>query len=220
MIKQYGIFNKKYWTYELIFHNFIHEVQLIENISINIKMEIMRKLLITAIIFIAVLSSCELIKDATEVDFNADYGLSFNIGLGAGDTQINETDTIDLTGDSEFETYSDKLEEVILDSVLLTIPEYNGPETCYLTGTVEYSSVDQTNGKILASVSGVNIQNLYTTATAFKITIDKSQISGITDIMLNDKQIKVTLNGNASNVPVEFKCILRFYITVVAQPLD
>ena len=70
-----------------------------------------------------------------------------------------------------------------------------------------------------AEIQELNVGQLYHNNEAFRVNNIKEEIEKVSDLMLKEKSLKVYLQGTASEAPVRFKLAVRFFITVVAQPL-
>jgi len=179
----------------------------------------MKKLVFIPVIMMLMVS-CELIKKATQIEFESKFKLGYLIDLSADDNKIDEEKVIDLSEEKEFEKYKDNLEDVQLDSVVISIESYSGPDEVIVNGTIGYSKEDQFAGTTFAKISNLNITQLYKSGSTHKLIYDEDEVDNITAIMLNDQKIKMYLDGTASVVPVKFEFVVKIYSNIVAQPID
>ena len=164
-------------------------------------------------------TSCELVKDLTDVPIEADYDIVFNVDLNADEGTVDEKKLIDLTEDEEAEKYEDRLEEVKLDSVTVALKSYEGEENNLLNGSLQYAKV---NGSpvLFSSLTNLDLAQLHTSGKEQKVEVITSELDNITSILKKDKKIDVYLKGSVDKVPAKFDVKIVFYTTLIAQALD
>jgi hypothetical protein len=179
----------------------------------------MKKLLFIPV-FVFALISCELIKDAAKIDIESEFKVSFQIDLEQDDTTINEVQVIYLTEDSDVNKYKKNIDDLKVDSVVISIANYTGPDVQLISGNISYSKTDKNEGTVFANIIDLDIADMFANDKTINLDYDKSQIVKAAEIMLKDLELKVYLDASVKEVPSSFKLVVKFHTTIVAQPLD
>ena len=180
--------------------------------------------LFSKIVFIAIIIlqglACEALKDLASIDFKADFSVAYFVELDANDSELEATESFSLTDDSEVEKYKEKLEEIELDSVAIKIENLVGGSNVILNGNLKYSKIAETSGTIFANINNLNISALATSGQEQKLDVEVSEVNNITNLLEQEKEIKIYVSGTVSEVPLVCNIILVFYTTVTAEALD
>lgn len=179
----------------------------------------MKKILfIAAVVLIAY--SCSLIEKFTELDIESEMKLSYKIELDETDNTIDEEDIVSLEDDEDLDEYLDNLEKIQVDSIKLSITEYSGPETCAISGTLSYAKMDGTGGDSFHELTNFDIKGYFDSAEMYKILYDTDKIVAFSNLLLEEKSLKVFLKGTATDAPVTFKLNVIVYSNITVQALD
>ncbi len=169
---------------------------------------------------ILIVSSCELIKNATEIDFKSTFKLGYQVDLEQDDNSIYEEEIVSIADDEEAEKYKDKLEDLEVDSVVISITDYSGPENVTISGTLKYSKENENMGSVFANITELNIAQLFSNGTTYQLNYDESEVTGLSNLLMDDQIVKIYLEGTASEVPVSFYFTVEIYSNITAQALD
>ena len=164
------------------------------------------------------LSGCEWLKNAAEVTIETDLTTTIPVvvagvksaDLNADLTALNFTasQTLSLAENIDVEPYLEKIREVNLKSLVVTI---NG------------LSAGQTINTISLSVTGVGTlctqTNITSANNSFTPTVDMDLLAQAGEKLADDHQITLTLSGTASG-PMTFCVSLVFDAEIVAGALD
>lgn len=167
---------------------------------------------------VILLTGCDLFKDAAEItittDLTADIpvvvGIEKSADLISEATAVNfsGTATLSLADNSDLEDYLEKIREVDLKSVVITV---NG------------LSAGQTINSITVAVTGsgeLGTQtNITSTSNSFTPVVNATVFSKAEAALLANNEITVTATGTASG-PMAFTVHLNFDTAIVAGALD
>ncbi len=170
------------------------------------------------LVLIALLSGCDLIKDATTVNITTDLKTDIPVVVSAATKSIDQTGGVNaldftksqdltLANNADIEPYLSKIKELDLNSLVVTI-----------TGL----SAGQTINSILLDVAGVG--NIFTqtsitmTNNSFTPVIAAGKLDQVAAKLSSDKKITLTVLGNVSG-PMIFTVSLNFDAAVVANVL-
>jgi hypothetical protein len=173
-----------------------------------------------ALFFAAVilLTGCDLFKDAAEITISTNLTADIPVVVAVGKSAdlISEATAVNFSGSAtlsladnpDIEDYLDKIREVDLKSVVITV---NG------------LSAGQTINSVTVSVTGsgeLGTQtNITSASNSFTPAVNASVYSQAEADLLADHEITVTATGNASGA-MTFTVHLNFTTDVVAGALD
>ena len=169
---------------------------------------------------IPLLAGCDLLKDAATVTISTELKADIPVIVaGSGAKSGDQTGAVNaivftksqdliLSSNADIEPYLDKIKEVNLNSLVVTI-----------TGL----SAGQTINSVALDVAGVgNIftqTNITMTNNSFTPTIVAATLDQVGAKLFSDKKITLTLSGNASG-PMTFTVGLNFDTDIIANVLQ
>jgi len=179
----------------------------------------MKNRLMYSFMLIPLLTGCDLLKDATEItistELNADIPVVVSTSMAKSAVEANAVTAIafsksqDLTlaSNADLEPYLSKIEEINLNSLLITVNGLGEGQT------VNTFSLDVTG------VGNIFMQtNITMTNNTFTPEISAGILDQVATKLFNDKQITLTVSGTASG-PMTFTAFLSFDSEVIAQVL-
>lgn len=158
----------------------------------------MKTRLIISIALVSLLSGCELIKNATTIDINtsltANVPVVVTVPTKSGDLKgetvgINFTKSQDLTlaSNTDFEPYLQKIKEINLNSLIVTV---NGLESYQ---TIYSISLDVTGvGNIFTQT------NITMSDNSFTPSVTDAILEQVATKLMNEKLVTLTLSGSVS----------------------
>jgi hypothetical protein len=173
----------------------------------------MKTRLFLSLTLIVALTGCELIKDKATIPISTDLKADIPLVIVAPGTKsanaivFNKSQTLSLADNTEIEPYLEKIKEIDLNSLVVTVTGLTG---------------DQTINSVALEVTGVgNVftqTNITMTNNSFTPPIAAGIFDQVAAKLTTDKQITLTLSGNASG-PMSITVSLNFGIDVVAYVL-
>jgi hypothetical protein len=179
----------------------------------------MKTRLVLSLTLIIALTGCELIKDKATVPISTQLkadvplvivtpGTKSGNEAGAENAIVfNKSQTLSLTDNTDIKPYLDKIKEIDLNSLVVTV-----------TGL----TAGQTINSVALDVTGVgNVftqTNITSTNNSFTPTLATGVLGQVSTKLLNDKMITLTLSGNVSG-PMNITVSLNFGVDVVAYVL-
>ncbi len=173
----------------------------------------MKKLLLSLAVVALVVTSCDLFGDLDDIDFKTDFTASYNVTVTDDSAKLDKV--INLKDDPDIEKYQNKLKDVTIDSVVLSISDYSGAPNNKLNGAIKYSEVSSSTPVLFALVSNLALEN----GAKTKITATPAIIAAVQTIMKDKKEIKVYLRGKTTGAAT-FTLNVQYYVTVKAEALD
>jgi len=177
----------------------------------------MKTKMIFLIALIPFFGACSLIEDAAEVTISTELKADIPVVVVASGTKsVDQTNAIAFTksqdlalsGNADIEPYINKIKEINLNSLVVTI-----------TGLSE----GQTINSVALDVTGVgNIftqTNITMTNNSFTPAITGATLDQIAAKLFSDRKITLTISGNASG-PMTFTVGLNFDTDIVANALE
>jgi hypothetical protein len=171
------------------------------------------------ILLLAVLAVCPGCKKLLDVKFDAEFVASFPVDLNSNlknGVPFEESVTIDPLTNSDFNEYSDKINDVNVKSI-----------------TGEITDLNSGGENIIISNLTITVSKEGFTPIAFPIPGDVEIFEGYTYTYPNDNNLKevakiiknlgiftVTLSGTSSEAVVSFDYEVTFNTEVTANPLD
>ncbi|HAM08919.1 MAG: hypothetical protein A2X05_08450 [Bacteroidetes bacterium GWE2_41_25] len=169
---------------------------------------------------IPLFAACSLIEDASTITISTDLKADIPVvivspGAKSGDQTggvntivFTKSQDLMLSGNADIEPYLDKIKEINLNSLVVTV-----------TGLSE----GQTINSVALDVTGVgNIftqTNITMTNNSFTPTITAATLDQVAAKLFSDRKITLTLSGNASG-PMTFTVGLNFDTDIVANVLE
>ncbi len=174
--------------------------------------ENMKKLLLSLAVVALVLTSCDLFGDLDDINFETDFSASYNVSVTNDSAKLDKI--INLKDDPDIQKYQDKLKEVTIDSVILSVSDYTGVANNKLNGSVKYSEVTSTSPILFATITNLALEN----GAKTKIIAAPAVIAAAQAIMKDKKEIKVYLRGKTTGT-ANFTLNVKYYVTVKAEAL-
>lgn len=166
-------------------------------------------ILLVSIVF----SGCNEIKDALDVEFDATFKTDLNIDVTDNGRGINESfifsdsALVTFDGDATFVEYKDKVREVSIDSIYLTVTSLS-PETVNLSNVFVY-----VNDVEFWSIPSYQIVK----GSVYTLGDEKyNDVSGLIDAA---EAFEVKVVGYTDTTPVSFTWELSVETVIVANPL-
>ena len=169
---------------------------------------------------IPVFAACELLEDAATVSISTELKADIPVAVVSSGTksadQAGGVNAIDfsksqdliLSANTDIEPYLDKIKEVNLNSLLVTI-----------TGLGEGQTINSVALDV-ADVGNIFTQtNITMTNNSFTPAITEGILDLVGSKLFADKKISLTLSGNASG-PMTFNVGLNFDTEIVANVLE
>ena len=167
---------------------------------------------------VMLLTGCDLFKDAAEITINTNLTADIPVIVAVGKSAdlISEATAVNFSGTAklsladnpDIENYLEKIREIDLKSVVITV---NG------------LSAGQTINTITVSVSGsgeLGTQtNITSTSNSFTPAVNATVYGNAEKALLADQEISITATGTASG-PMTFTVRCNFTTAVVAGALD
>lgn len=173
----------------------------------------MKKLLLSLAVVALVVTSCDLFGDLDDIDFKTDFTASYSVNVTNDSAKLDKI--INLKDDPDVLKYQEKLKDVTIDSVILSISDYTGVANNKLNGFVKYSDVSSSSPILFATISNLALEN----GAKTKITAEPAVIAAVQTIMKDKKEIKVYLRGKTTGAAT-FTLNVQYYVTVKAEALD
>lgn len=178
----------------------------------------MRNLILSIIGLLAIVisfSSCEEAEELLDVTFNSDYETTYEFVIPAEGTApftFMETESIDPTSNSDYNTYIDKIKEVNIEELFV--------EVISTTKNIELTefdiSINNENYDATWHLTNTPIE----VGTIVPLNNHSGQYESIEDIMLDKRVMTVNIDGitDENDVTIELRFVLKSY--VIANPLD
>jgi len=172
-------------------------------------------LILAAVLLFA---GCNLLKDAAEVtistELTADIPVvvagkkSVEVTAGLSALDFSKTQDLSLSSNADIEPYLDKIREIDLKSLVITVNGLGASQT------INSVSLD------VAGVGNIFTQtNITATNNSFTPVIAAGKLDQVAAKLLSDLKITLTVSGNASG-PMTFTVSLNFEADIIAGALD
>ena len=157
--------------------------------------------------------SCDLIEKADDVSFSATAPISFVVNETATSSGQAYSDTrlLNLGSDPEVAKYSSKIKEFKVNKITYTISGANPTSVTFSNGIIKIAS----NGTTIATTGTVNLS----TTSETELSADANGLNELADLLLDNKQEQIQLQGTLSATPVLFTVNFKFYLTITANAL-
>lgn len=143
-------------------------------------------------LFATALISCDKIEEATNitVDSNEKISLSFNL---TGGVAVSESNTYDLSTNSDISKYLDNLKGVSIKDAYYVISGFTDNSSETVTGNFSFTLANQTFGPF---------ENTFKAdlASAKKTPFDVAKLNAVGTKLFEDKKITISIEGS-HNIP-------------------
>ena len=166
---------------------------------------------------VLLLTGCDLFKDAAEITISTDLTADIPVVVAPGKSAdltseanagFSGTATLSLADNPDIEDYLEKIREVDLKSVVITVNGLSAGQTIH-TVTVAVTG----SGELGTQT------NITSTSNSFTPEVNTTVYNKAEAALLANKEITVTATGDASG-PMTFTVHLNFTAEVVAGVLD
>jgi len=158
--------------------------------------------------------SCDLIEKADDVTFSATAPISFVVSetaTSSGGQFYSDTKLLNLVSDPEVAKYSSKIKEFKVNKITYTISGATPTSVTFSNGIIKIAS----NGTTIATTGTVSLLNTSET----ELSTDANGMKELADLLLDNKQEQIQLQGTLSQTPVYFTVNFKFYLTITANAL-
>jgi len=157
--------------------------------------------------------SCDLIEKADDVSFSTTAPISFVVNETATSSNqfYSDSRVLNLSSDPEVAKYSSKIKEFKVNKITYTISGANPTSVTFSNGIIKIAS----NGTTLATTGTVSLSNTSET----ELSADANGLNELADLLLDNKQEQIQLQGTLSQTPVFFTVNFKFYLTITANAL-
>lgn len=162
-------------------------------------------------------TSCEEVNSLADVQFETDFEDTFNVNEQTatepdGSAKVSMTGEVDLTT-GDVADYVDKLKDISVKKIQITISQYNGPASAELSGQINFG------GGIELDIPPTNMNDLFNNGQTIDLSDQANAFNFIKNQLLNQKQLVYALDGVISEVPVEATILVKYTLDVTANPL-
>jgi len=166
-------------------------------------------------------TACDLLDKVKDIDFDATLEETINVNEENEGTNVNYTETItlDATTDPDIDKYKSKIKGFTIKSVSYQVVSYDGPVASTFSGTLSFGDASQTTPTVAATITSLNLQQAYTTAEVFDLTISQADVDKVANMLKDDKAVKLYLNGTLSATPVYANIRIILDVSVKAEAL-
>ena len=164
-------------------------------------------------------SACEELIEAANVELDINFSETFTFAATVptdpltGEASFAESATLDLA-ESEAADYLDKIQEIEIQSVTLTVLEYSGAKEAVFSG-----ELDLGNGFNLP-INSINLKDLFDSGESLDLSDQAGAFNHLKDQLKNQKQLSYMVNASISEVPVDATVRFDFELMVTANPVD
>jgi hypothetical protein len=158
--------------------------------------------------------SCDLIEKADDVSFSATAPISFVVNETATSSGqfYSDSRVLNLGSDPEVAKYSSKIKEFKVNKITYTISGANPTSVTFSNGIIKIAS----NGTTIATAPSVV---LLSNNAETELSADANGLNILADLLLDNKQEQIQLQGTLSQTPVSFTVVFKFYLTITANAL-
>lgn len=164
-------------------------------------------------------SACDELKDAAnvEVDTNLSETFSFSATVPTnpltGEASFAESGSIDLSV-SEAADYVDKIQDIEIKSVTMTVESYTGAEAATISGVIDLG------GGFNLPIDNVQLKTLFDSGEALDLTDNAGSFNYLKNQLKDQKQLSYAVDVSISQVPVSTTIRLNYQVVVTANPLE
>lgn len=169
----------------------------------------------------ALISSCDLLDKADDVNFDATLEETINISEETTGTNVtySETITLDATSDPDIDEYKNKITGFTVKKVSYQIVNYDGAPAATFSGSISFGDASTTTPTVAATITNLNFQTAYAAQTIFDLPISQADVDKIANLLKDDKAVKIYLNGTLSTTPLYATVRVIMEVSVKADAL-
>jgi len=176
----------------------------------------MKKLFCLAVLFSSFLfSSCsDDLKNLLDVSFNTTITEDVVAIVDKGTNSLGQQPIVfSLDDNLDTNQYLNKLKSIEIKKMSYKVIEFQGDSSGKITADLS------ANGKVLHSISDINVKDAFDNATVFSIT-DPATLIDLASSLLTNKTITLNASGQSvSTQPMGFKIQFTIELAIVANPL-
>lgn len=161
------------------------------------------------------ISSCDLIDKATDVNFSATAPVTFVVNetaISSGGMFYSDTRILNVASDPDVAKYESKINSFTVDKITYTISGANPTSVSFINGIIKIAS----NGTTIATAPTVVLSS---NNAETELSTDAIGLSKLAELLLDNKQEEIQLQGTLSETPVSFTVVFKFYLTINASAL-
>ena len=175
-----------------------------------------RSNIILGLLMAFTLSSCELVKEATETEFDAGIVKDISINLTAEDPLIEETILVNIKEDEEVDKYYDKLKDVEIERISLKIADLSATGENKMTdGYLAYSAITNAEETLLYNFQSVDL-NALNSGASLDLPITADNFSKLEALLLSPGYLTFYLKGTMEEVPTTLTLLLTINTKITA----
>lgn len=177
--------------------------------------------LVVLVSFTTLFTSCDLFDKVDDVDFDSTLEQTFTVTEEGTATNVNYTKTIvlDATDDSDIEAYKDKIKGFTIKKISYQVTSFDGASVSTFSGTLGFGDASLATSTVSATITNLNLQQAYTSGQAFDLTFNQADVDKIEALLMDDKAVKIYLNGVLSQTPVYCTVNVILEVSVKANVL-
>jgi hypothetical protein len=164
-------------------------------------------------------SACDELREAANVDVDTNFSETFSFSATVptdpltGEASFAESGSIDLN-ESEAADYVDKIQDIEIKSVTMTVESYTGTEGATISGAIDLG------GGFNLPIDNVQLQSLFDSGEALDLTDNAGSFNYLRNQLKDQKQLSYNVNVNISEVPVSTTIRFNYKVVVTANALD
>lgn len=176
---------------------------------------------LSALIIVALLGSCDLFDKADDVSFSSDLKKSINVNESSSNSDISYSSdfTIDFSSDAEADKYREKVKDVTVNKVTYKISNFDGTAGTTFTGDLSFGPASGGSFTVATALTNVDLKAASDSGNEFEIPLNQTDINTVTELLKNDKAIKVLVAGTLSQGPVSFILEVKANVKLTADAL-
>lgn len=186
------------------------------------KTQIQKTLSLVVLVSLTTLfTSCDLFDKADDIDFDTTLEETIFIAEEGTGTNVaySETIIIDATSDPDIEEYKDKIKGFTIKKISYQVTNFVGASLSTFSGTVAFGDAALATSTVSATITNLNLQQASTSGTIYELTFNQTDIDKIAALLLDDKAVKIYLNGTLSQTPASCNVNVVLEVTVKADAL-
>lgn len=153
---------------------------------------------------ITLLTGCDLLNQADDVNFNAILEDDFQVAEEDEGTNVayTQTLTLDATSDPDVEKYKSKISGFTVNKVTYRISNFTGANGATFTGTLSFGDASQSTPTVAVTINNLNLQQAYASGLEYELLINQGDVDKIGAMLKDDKAVKLYLVGTLTAAPV------------------
>jgi len=166
-------------------------------------------------------AACDLLDKADDVDFDATLEETIIVTEEDEGTNVPYTKTIvlDATSDPDINKYKSKIQGFTVKKVSYQVTSFDGPEGATFSGNLSFGEATQSTPTVAVTITNLNLQQAYTSAQIFDLSINQTDIDKIATLLKDDKAVKLYLDGLLSATPLFTNVRVILEVSVKADAL-